>query len=199
MKGFFAEGFDTQSLSSRFLLILAEIGIGLSYSLAAVLGVMRAQHDTTPNLPIPAGILHGLFIGTAIWAAITGLSFLPIDRDKTNPIKRRTTLLWVLIPLVTCTIIPLLYTLQAIEGRITLQWMQITQACLFSALSFGFGGVILGLTSILLQIFFCRLLVGLKWGIILTCVIGFLLGLSAGWAAYGWTVLSSQALFSLKF
>jgi hypothetical protein len=199
MKEFFAEGLKTETISSRALLILAEMGIGLSYALAIILGVMGAQRYAAPNLPIPVDFLRGLFLGCAIWASLTGLSFLPMDRDRTNPIKNRTALLWVLIPWITCTFIPLLYVFQSIGGEITSQWTQIIQTCLFSTLSFGLGGVVIGLTAILLQILFWRLLVSLKWGVILTCAMGFLLGLSAGWGAYGWTVLSSQVLFGLKF
>jgi hypothetical protein len=199
MKEFFAEGLKTETFSSRALLILAEIAIGLSYALATILGVMGAQRYAAPNLLIPVDFLRGLFIGSAIWASLTGLSFLPMDRDRTNPIKNRTALIWVLIPWIACTFLPLLYVYQSIAGENTPQWTQIIQTCVFSALSFGLGGVVIGLTAILLHIFFWRLLVGVKWGIILTCVMGFLLGLSAGWGAYGWTVLSSQVLFSLKF
>jgi hypothetical protein len=199
MKEFFAEGLETETLSSRTLLILAEMAIGLSFALAIILGVMGAQRYAVPDLPIPMDFLRGLFIGSAIWAALTGLSFLPMDRDRTNPIKNRTTLLWVMIPWITCTFIPLLYVFQSNGAEVTPQWTQIIQTCLFSALSFGLGGVLIGLTAILLQILFWRLLAGLKWGIILTCAMGFLLGLSVGWGAYGWTVFSSQVLFSLKF
>lgn len=198
MNEFFAEGLKTETLSSRALLILAEMAIGLSYALATILGVMGAQRHAAPDLPIPVDFLRGLFIGSALWAALTGLSFLPMDKDRTNPIKIHTTLLWVLIPWITCTFIPVLYVFQSIGGEIMPQWTQIIQTCLFSALSFGLGGVVIGLTAILLHILFWRMLVGLKWGIILTCAMGSLLGLSAGWGAYGWTVISSQALFSLK-
>jgi hypothetical protein len=198
MRKFFVEGFDAETISFRPLLIIAELAIGLCYALATILGVMGAQRYAAPDIPIPDNIISGIFIGTAIWASLAGLSIRKTERIGYPSIKSRIPFAWILISFITCTAIPVLYVYQQIGELITIRWIQFIKTCLFAALSFGLGGVIIGLTAILLYSFFWRFLASLKWGKILTCAIAFLLGLSVGWAAYGWMVFSSQALFSLN-
>ena len=198
MKKVTSEGFKSESLSSQAVLLIAGTAIGFSYALATILGFMGAQRIADPNLPIPEEIIRGLFIGTAIWAALSGLSIRANDEFRIASIRPRLALGWLLICFATCTAIPLLYAFQNNLEGITIQWKQILLTSLFSALSFGVGGVIIGLTAILLHLFFWRLLIGLKWGILLTCALGFLLGLCSGWAAYGWIIFSTQAFIRLN-
>jgi hypothetical protein len=193
----FPERLTSESISSRALLIIALSAIGLTYALATILGVMGAQRTAAPDLPVPKEIAGGLFIGTAIWATLTGFSSRSADRNRSISIKGQIPFGWLVICFITCTAIPVIYTLGQTGERLTFLWGRFIQICFFSAFSFGVSGVIIGLTAILLHLFFWHLLAGLKWGSLVTCAMGFFLGLSAGWAAYGWTVFSSQALFTL--
>jgi hypothetical protein len=198
MNKFTFEGFKIKGLSSQAFFLMAGTAIGLSYALATILGVMGAQRFAAPSLPIPEEIIRGLFIGTAIWAALSGLTIHANHKDRTTPTRPRLALGWLLICFATCTAIPLLYVFQHNLEGVTFQWKQLILTSLFSASSFGVGGMIIGLTAILLHLFFWRLLIGLKWGILLTCALGFLQGLCSGWAAYGWMIFSTQTFISLN-
>lgn len=199
MREFLTERIKTEYISSGAQIFIAEVAKALCYAFATILGIIGAQRNAAPNFPIPEKIVSGLFIGIAIWGALAGISISTVTMKRSSPIIGRTALRWVLISFLACTTIPIIYFLQQYWKILFLKWTNLIQTSLFSALSFGLGGVIIGLTAILLQIFFWRLLRGLRWGITLTCALGVFLGLGAGWAAYGWTVFSSQVLFSLKF
>jgi hypothetical protein len=190
---------ETETIHSRALVVIAETAKSLCYALAMIIGVMSAQRYAAPDLPIPDNILWGIFIGTTIWASLTGLSIRKMKWNGGSSLNFHLPLGWLIISFLACTIIPILSIYQQIGEAITIFWIQFVRICIFSAFSFGLSGVMISLTTIFLHFFYWRFLVSLKWGIALICAIGVLLGLTVGWAVYGWMVFSSQALFSLNF
>jgi hypothetical protein len=199
MREFFNDRLKTETISSKVQIILAESAIGLCFGLATILGIMGAQRSAAPDFPIPENIVSALFIGIAIWSALAGISLSSANQKSIVSGKMRIGLGWILISFATCTILPIIYFLQNNWAILFIKWEELIQTSYLSALSFGVSGALIGITSVMLQFFFWRFLSGLRWGILLTCAISFFLGGSAGWAAYGWTVFSTQALLSLNF
>ena len=68
---------------------------------------------------------------------------------------------------------------------------------LLSFLSFGLAGSILGFCGLILQTLYWRWLHAVRWGLGFACALSIMIGISAGWAAYGWAIFSSQLLLSL--
>ena len=199
MREFLDDFLKAENISSHVQIIIAEIAIGMCFGLATILGIMAAQRSAAPDLPIPKDIVSALFIGVTIWSVLAGIS-LSAANMKINSLKKgRIGSGWVLISFIICTMIPIIYFLQNNWDILFIKWRQLIQTSFLSAFSFGIGGALIGVTAIMLQFFFWRLLSGLKWGTLLTCAISILLGASAGWAAYGWTVFSAQAFFNLNF
>jgi hypothetical protein len=197
MKDPFAERLNAQQLSYQVRIGVAGLIIGMSYGLATIIGILGAQRSAAPDFPIPNQIAIALLIGIAIWTALTSLSVgFTSPRDMT-PQKLRMGLVWILISFITSTLIPLLVFYTSKDDPFALQWSDPVKLLMLSSLSFGLGGMIIGLIAVLVQAFFWRFLFRMRWGISLVTVLSFFMGMSAGWAAYGWTVFSSQALFSL--
>ena len=186
------------SPSSRALSLLDGFLIGTCYSLAAILGVVSAQRSAAPHFSIPEKIILGLFVGIAAWAAFSGFSIGSSYSAKPKKFRNKAGVIWMAVSFLTSTVIPMLYYFFQNGRVLILPWINYPKLFILSSLSFGLGGSIIGISALVMHHFYWRFLKGLRWGISLASALSFLIGLSAGWAAYGWTVFSSEFLLGLN-
>jgi hypothetical protein len=186
------------SPSSRARSLLDGFLIGTFYSLAAILGVVSAQRTAAPHFSIPEKVILGLFIGIALWAGFSGFSIGSTYSAKPKKFRGKAGLIWMAVSFLTSTVIPLLYYFFQNGRVLILPWINYPKLFILSSLSFGLGGSIIGISALVMHHFYWRFLKGLRWGISLASALSFLIGLSAGWAAYGWTVFSSEFLLGLN-
>jgi len=168
---------------------------GACFGAAATLGAAGmhkiAAEDGSPLRP---AVFILLTIGSALLSGLIGL----LTRHKPGQAadsEKGTWLIW-----------PLSYFLIAGAGS-AFMFLRGRGACfsnrllinvfLLSFLSFGLAGCILGFCVLILQALYWRWLPVVHWGLGFACALGLLIGVSAGWAAYGWAIFSSQLLLSM--
>jgi hypothetical protein len=181
----------------RFRVASLGAGLGASLGLSAALGAWFAHTQSdlpsliSPSLGILIAFLSG-FIGASVGGLINARGY-----SLSNPNRRGLLWLWPIVFFVAGSIFPLLIIL--VDPRFSFAPPSPSFLSIFmrSITSFGLAGLSVGISGIVLQSFFWRWLIDFRWGKYLAFALSILLGLSAGWAAYGWVSFSSRLIQSI--
>jgi hypothetical protein len=136
-------------------------------------------------------------LASGLWSALTGFA-VNRRRAALESGARHAMLLWPFSMFMMGVALPLLWLAMGSGDAAGTGPALPVGLIVLSCLSFGLGGAIIGACGILLQLLYWRWLHQSRWGTYLGCGLGIMLGLSAGWAAYGWTVFSTQAYLSVQ-
>ncbi len=171
--------------------------LGACFGVAVLFGTFSAQRVVATESEIPILYQAAFSLGVCLWTIL--MSFiLGMVGYKVEPSERnRQGMLWVLSGIILGTFFPIAVMLSQRNLTVFPERIGLPSLIMIAALSFGLGGALVGFSGMLTEMLFWKLIQQHRWGLILTYCLSLLLGVSAGWAAYGWTVFSSQTIFNI--